>query len=399
MVAVCDTQTLSAYCVRLRHRKVWVKRSGENGLRVAVEGEPCRAESHPDHAAPAPERHWPDGPSTLTVARHGDTTAGQAFADRKREGESLPDTLVRVSAGPGRVVVVGSINADWVVEVPELPGPGETVVGSAITHGHGGKGANQAVAAARSRAAVAMVGAIGDDQVGDRELAALEAAGIDISQIRRVASATTGVAMIAVDPRGENQIVVAPGANALLDGDDVTSALDAIALGPRDVVLVCNEITSVAVLAAAGEARRTGARLVLNPAPPRPIDQAVLAQIAVLTPNTSEALALSGASDAHEAALTLSALTGAAVIVTAGRAGALLASSPARPISMIAAPLCEPVDTVGAGDVFNGVLAARLVAGDELPAATELAVTRASESTGWPGARAPADWPDWGECS
>jgi ribokinase len=302
-----------------------------------------------------------------------------------------------MTGGLGRVVVVGSINADWVVDVPELPGPGETVVGTAVTRSHGGKGANQAVAAARCHAAVAMVGAVGDDQVGDRELAELEAAGVDISQVRRVASATTGLAMIAVGPQGENQIVVAPGANALLGGDDVVSALGATALGPQDVVLVCHEITDAAVLAAIGAAARTRARLILNPAPPRQLHPAVLHQIAILTPNTSEAVTLSGGRDAHEAAVMLAAQTGAAVIVTAGRAGALVAAGPAQPVSRIAAPRCHPIDTVGAGDVFNGVLAARLVAGEALPAAVRTAVSRASESTGWPGARAPEDWPDWSD--
>lgn len=298
-------------------------------------------------------------------------------------------------SGIGRVVVVGSINADWVVEVAELPGPGETVVGDRISRRHGGKGANQAVAAARAGAVVAIVGAVGDDAVGDGELGDLDTAGVNREHVRRLSGTSTGVALITVDSRGENQITVAPGANGRLTAEWVDRALLALTLSPRDVVLICHEIDDAAVGVAIRAGADANARVILNPAPPRDLNRSAPGRLAVLTPNRPEALALSGSSAIEEAARALSVAIGGATVVTVGSAGAIIALPAERELTEISAPVSEPVDTVGAGDVFNGILAARLAAGDVLREAVAAAVERASESTQWPGARAPADWPQW----
>jgi ribokinase len=294
------------------------------------------------------------------------------------------------------VLVVGSINADWVVPVPRLPAPGETVLGGDVEHHHGGKSSNQAAAAARAGAEVLFVGAVGEDPGGERELAALMSEGVDVSGVARIPGVETGIAVITVAPDGENQIVVAAGANARLDGAWVTAALWRQRPRARDVVLACHEVGDEAIEAAFAIARRAGATAILNPAPARTIAPAVLAQRPILTPNEPEARALAGRADVAEAARALRASTGAAVVVTLGAAGVALLDAAADgeeaggALVTLPAPACTPVDTTGAGDVFNGVLAARIAAGDDLRAAAALAVQEATRSTRWPGARPPA---------
>jgi len=287
----------------------------------------------------------------------------------------------------GRVVVVGSINADWIVEVPRLPAGGQTVVGDRVERRHGGKGANQAVAATLAGARVKMVGAVGDDELATGELAALAAAGVDHGCVLRLADAPTGVAMITVDRAGENQITVARGANAVLSADQVVDLLRACELSDRDLVLVSNELEAETVSAAIVAADRAGARVMLNPAPARPLAAGVYARLSLLTPNEPEVQALAGMTDVVAAARSLAAGTRGPVIVTRGAAGASIVDGDA--VIHVPAPACTPVDTVGAGDVFNGVLAARLVAGEGIREATTQAVTRASEATRWVGARPP----------
>jgi ribokinase len=289
--------------------------------------------------------------------------------------------------GAGRVVVVGSINADWIVEVPRLPAGGQTVVGDRVERRHGGKGANQAVAAALAGAQVMMVGAVGDDELATGELAALAAAGVDYACVLRLADAPTGIAMITVDGAGENQITVARGANALLSADQVIDLLRSCELSDRDVVLVSNELEAGTVSAAIVAADRAGPRVVLNPAPARPVAAGISARLSLLTPNEPEARTLARVTDVVAAAHSLAAGMRGQVIVTRGADGASIVDDDA--VIHVPAPDCTPVDTVGAGDVFNGVLAARLVAGDDVREATAQAVTRASESTGWLGARPP----------
>jgi ribokinase len=289
-----------------------------------------------------------------------------------------------VSSG-GRVVVVGSVNADLVVSVPALPGPGETVTGGTFARHGGGKGANQAVAAARLGAAVSFVGAVGDDEMGTAAVDELSAEGIDTGAIARLAGVATGVALITVDRAGENSIAVASGANAELDGDAVRAALDGLLDGPPGAVLLSHEVPPAAVLAGARAARDAGWTPVLNPAPARELAPGLLALAPLLTPNSSEAAALAGCEDPEEAAAVLARRTGAPVLVTLGARGALLVDGDHR--ERIEAPAVEVVDTTGAGDALNGALAAELAAGRELADAARVAVRAASLSTRRPGAR------------
>jgi ribokinase len=292
----------------------------------------------------------------------------------------------------GRVVVVGSINVDLVVAASRLPHPGETVIGGAFARHLGGKGANQAVAAARAGATVAMVGAVGQDADGDESLAALEAEGIDVSRIRRV-NAPTGVALIAVAPDGENQIVVAPGANALLSTDDVS--LRDLPAGPG-VMLTCLEIPMPAVIASVAAAARIGMKAMVNPAPAQALPQKLLASVEILTPNAQELLLLTGATDVEGGVSSLLAAGARAVVVTLGANGALLAEGRRR--RSIPALAVEVVDTTGAGDTFAGVLAAWLATGQGLDEAVDaanraagLSVTHSGARTGVPGRSAIED--------
>src|SRR5215207_8568963 len=212
------------------------------------------------------------------------------------------------------VYVIGSVNLDLVVRLATLPGPGETVTGGTFERHGGGKSANQAVAAARHGATVRMIGAVGDDDLGEEAVAQLEAERIDVSAVQRLAT-PTGVALIAVDAHGENQIAVASGANAELAAEAAEGG----------VVLLGLEVPDAAVLAGARAARAAGLGVVLNPAPARPLPDDVLALSPVLTPNGPEAAALSGEDDPKAAARALTARTGAPVVVTVGADGALLA--------------------------------------------------------------------------
>jgi ribokinase len=297
---------------------------------------------------------------------------------------------------PGRVIVVGSVNVDLVMRLPQLPAPGETVTGGTLARHDGGKGANQAVAAARAGAATFFVGAVGAAD-GQPSVDALVADGVDATAIERL-NAPTGHAFVLVDSdRGENQIAVAAGANALVPPGHVTAALSVLSLGPGDVLVLSFELPAAALQAAADSARSAGIEMVVNPSPvlPRSLD---LLTGAVITPNAGELAAiarLAGLSPAEPDA-TASAVarrTGAPVIVTLGPDGALLARSgytehfPGYRVAVR--------DTTGAGDTFTGVLAANLAAGQPLPdcvaravAASALAVTRDGARPGMPTAAA-----------
>ena len=318
----------------------------------------------------------------------------------------------------GRVVVVGSVNVDLVVVAPRLPGPGETVTGGDVARHHGGKGGNQAVAAARLGARVAFVGAVGEDDFGIAARAALAAEGIDVTHLA-TASRPTGVALIVVDARAENLIAVAPGANASPTAASVAAAVAALAVGPGDVVLACREIPPDAVRAALAGARAAGAVAVLNPAPADGLDAATIALADVLTPNEAELALLaaagtapagpaaaagptgasaapvaeaqpgSGAADVEATARRLLAAgpAGRAVVVTLGAAGALAVPA-GGPAIRIPAGRVTPVDTTGAGDAFSGALAVGLAAGRPLAEAVRRAVAAAGLSTTRAGARA-----------
>jgi ribokinase len=277
------------------------------------------------------------------------------------------------------VLVVGSINADFTVHAERLPAPGETVAGGRLERGGGGKGANQAVAAARAGAAVAMVGAVGDDDLGAGALAALRSEGVDVAAVRRLAGAPTGVALIVVDGAGDNQIAVASGAN------HAVAAADVRAERRPGCVLASFELLDEPVLAAARIAADAGCPLVVNPAPARRLEPALRELRPILTPNRSEAAELTGEAEPEAAARALAARTDAPVVVTLGDQGALVLDG--NGLAHVPAPAVHAVDTTGAGDTFNGTLAAELAGGRDLRAAVAAAVAAAADSVTRPGAR------------
>jgi len=281
----------------------------------------------------------------------------------------------------GRVVVVGSANVDLVVPVPRHPGGGETVLGGTLTRHPGGKGANQAVAAARAGGAdTTFLGALGEDESADLLRASLEGAGVRTDLLARVAE-PTGTALITVSPDGENAIVVAPGANSLV----TVGPEQAERLAAADVVLAQLEIPVEAVAAAAA-ARRPGALLVLNAAPSRDLPADLWPAVDVLVVNEHEAADLAGEAAEPAALARLLLERVPAVVVTLGGAGSLVAERGGEPVAVPAFPV-EPVDTTGAGDTFCGVLAASLAQGAPLVDAARLAAAAGALATTAPGAQ------------
>jgi ribokinase len=283
----------------------------------------------------------------------------------------------------GSVAVVGSLNLDLVIRVAELPGPGETVSGGDLFRNPGGKGANQAVAAARLGRRVAMVGCVGDDQAGHELLASLEAAGVDGSRVRVVEGVPSGTACITVSEDGENQIVVSPGANARLTPDDVAAAA---AVRSAAVTLLQLEVPLETVAAAA---RTAGGRVVLNPAPVRALPAELLGRIDVLVPNRVELARLAGGPvprTVEQAAELAGRLGARAVVVTLGADGALVVED-GRAGHVAAVPV-RPVDTTAAGDAFCGGLADALAGGAGLQEAARRAVRVAAAACLRPGAQA-----------
>jgi ribokinase len=292
----------------------------------------------------------------------------------------------------GRVIVVSSVNVDLVVNVQRLPGSGETVVGGRFERHHGGKGGNQAVAAARLGAETAFVGAIGDDGFGADARDALAAEGIDLRGLVCLAGETTGVALILVDAHGENSIAVAGGANAALRPKHVREALGTLRPGPGDVLLVGHEIPTAVAHEALGIGRESGVVTVLNPAPAGGLEPPTLALVDVLTPNRGELATLAGLvglpGDANpfDAARALrDRLSLQAVLVSLGADGALLVELGRS--TALTATTVEAVDTTGAGDALNGALAAGLAEGLSLVEAARRAVRAASLAVTRAGAR------------
>jgi len=286
----------------------------------------------------------------------------------------------------GRVIVVGSINRDIVARVGRLPSPGETVPGWDLEFLPGGKGANQAVAAARAGGRVCFVGAVGADEAGVHNVTTLRAEGIDTREIRVVEGVPSGTAVIFVADTGENEIVIIGGANAHVTGAAVLEALQRIDVTHQDVILTNFEIPDDAVDATVEYGAAVRCRLIVNPAPARPLTTALRNGRVILTPNRVESLVLTGLDDVHAAARALAEQTGAPVVVTLGSDGALLADMDGD--THIAARQVPVVDTTGAGDVFVGVLAAEVAADVPLRSAVRRAVVAASLSVSRPGARA-----------
>jgi ribokinase len=290
------------------------------------------------------------------------------------------------------VVVVGAINVDFVVVSERLPGAGETVVGSGPERHGGGKGANAAVAAARAGAAVSLVGAVGCDETAVTAQRELRDAGVNLDGVAVLESTPTGVALIVVDHHGENQIAVGAGANGALEEAWVSARMQA-ALPGAGCVLVSTEIPAAAVAAAVRAASAAGVPCVLNAAPPIPVVLELLDHGPLLTPNARELAALhamlagaGGEPDVVAQAVALARRTGAPVVVTLGADGALIATADGA-ARRIPAPVADVVDTTGAGDTFNGVLAARLATGEELADAVAVAVVAGALSVSRPGAR------------
>lgn len=294
--------------------------------------------------------------------------------------------IAQHATGPrrGNVVVVGSANVDLVVDVPRHPGGGETILGGDLRRSPGGKGANQAVAAARAGGAdTSFVGALGHDESGELLLASLDGAGVRTDLVERV-EAPTGTALITVSPDGENAIVVAPGANSHVR----IGAAQAERLGAADVVLAQLEIPLDVVLAAAA-VRRPGAVLALNAAPSRDLPDEMWAVLDLLVVNEHEALDLAGAAAADDAVERLAAILlerVPAVVVTLGGAGCLVAQRGDAPVR-VPAPRVDAVDTTGAGDTFCGVLAAALAGGATLVDAARTASFAGALAVTRPGAQ------------
>src|SRR5262245_52450815 len=292
----------------------------------------------------------------------------------------------------GRVIVVGSVNVDLVATADRLPAPGETLTGSTFAQFDGGKGANQAVAAARLGVSTAFVGAVGRDAFAMRARAALQGEGIDLEGLRTV-DGPTGVALILVDAHGENLISVASGANATFAAADVTTAFAALSPGPADVVLVGHEIPTLAAKHALRSARSAGSTTVFNPAPAGGVDRSVFGFADILTANELELAAIL-ATDAEPGAgaeALLDERDGApgvarAVVVTHGADGAEIVTDGRKPVR-VPAPTVEAIEEVGAGDTLQGALAAGVLAGLDLDLAARRAVAAASLSTTKPGAR------------
>lgn len=260
-----------------------------------------------------------------------------------------------------RVCVVGSINMDLVVSTPALPVSGQTVLGGPFRSFAGGKGANQAVAAARAGGYVAMVGCVGSDSYGTMLKNGLDGDGVDISNVRTRDGAASGVALIAVDPTGQNTIIVAPGANATLDVADVEQA--AAIISASAVLLLQLEVPLPIVVRAAELARSAGTRVVLNPAPAIPLDDALLKLVDVLVPNEVEAAALTGLQPddwevTERMVYALRRRGPRSVVVTLGERGVVFTDG--ENIARQAPFVVRAVDATAAGDAFIGSLALAL---------------------------------------
>jgi len=294
------------------------------------------------------------------------------------------------------LVVIGSINTDLTIQVPHFAACNETVLGNGdFATTQGGKGANQAVAAAAGGLPVCMVGKVGTDAFGDSAIADLQSSGVDCNYVQRVPDHSTGVAAIFIDPVGNNSITVAPGANACVTPADVRAAEDAIA--DAEIVILQLEIPVAAVSEAISIANRCGTRIMLDPAPATAA-LPDLSGIDYLTPNEIEAESLSGlAASVDGGPQKISQFFRnqgvRQVVLTLGKSGCYIASDQEQ--GHIAAKLVKAVDSTGAGDAFNGFLATALAKGLNFREAAEIACAAASLSVTRSGAR--SDLPGWEE--
>ena len=284
----------------------------------------------------------------------------------------------------GRLVVLGSINADHILNLAQFPSPGETVIGKHYNVAFGGKGANQAVAAGRGGADIAFIACVGADDIGQRIRQQLAEDRVDISAVEAVPGQTTGVALIWVNDDAENMIAIHSGANAALSPAVMARFHQQIA--EASALLMQLESPLETVMAATQLARRHGTRVILNPAPARPLPDELLALVDMMTPNETEAQHLTGIrvetdDDAQRAAQALHDKGVGSVIITLGRRGAWVSEQGHG--QLIPGFHVEAVDTIAAGDTFNGALLTGLL--EEMPmleavrfahAAAAIAVTR-----------------------
>lgn len=290
---------------------------------------------------------------------------------------------------PQPIYVIGSINTDMVAMTDHLPTPGETVMGGEFMMTAGGKGANQAVAAARLDGDVTMVGRLGVDIFGDQSVARLEAEKINCDFISRDSAAASGVALISVDGEGENHIVVAPGANNTLHIDTIDTALSS--LPENAIVLMQLEIPIETVAHVISFAKDSNRKVILDPAPARELPENFLDGLFLITPNETEATHLSGIevidqNSAKAAAKKLLQTGVQNVAITMGADGVLLASGDEN-LQLIASPTVNAVDTTAAGDCFNGALSVALANGLELEEGINKACHAASISVTRKGAQ------------
>jgi ribokinase len=273
-----------------------------------------------------------------------------------------------------KMIVLGSVNADHVVQVDDFPRPGETVIGRGYQVLPGGKGANQAVAAARLGAEVGFIACVGDDDFGARILQRFRDDGIDTTAVTVVDGMPTGIALIQIASGGENSIVVSSEANECLTPELLEGRL--ALLKRADTLLMQLESPLATIELAARKAREAGTAVVLNPAPARPLPDVLLADVSVITPNETEAEVLTGVKvatedDARRAAEILHGKGVATVIITLGKNGAFLSADGVS--RRIAGYSVTPVDTTAAGDTFNGALVAALQQGKDMAGAVRFA--------------------------
>jgi len=291
------------------------------------------------------------------------------------------------------ILVIGSSNTDMVIKTGHLPQPGETIIGGNFFMNAGGKGANQAVAAARLGGAVTFICKTGNDIFGKQSLQLFKEEAIDTSFVFEDTKHPSGVALITVDDHAENCIVVASGANAHLTAKDIMQANDCFK--KADIILMQLEIPVETVEYAASLAASLGKKVILNPAPVCPLSDTLLQHVSIITPNETEAFMLTGIkvideSTAHQAAKYLNAKGIATVIITLGSKGALVLHD--NICTVVPAPVVHAIDTTAAGDVFNGALAVALSENISATAAVEFACKAAAVSVTRLGAQASAPY-------
>lgn len=280
-----------------------------------------------------------------------------------------------------RILVVGSSNTDMIIKLDRIPRPGETILGGAFVTAAGGKGANQAVGAARAGGQVTFIARVGQDMFGDQAVAGFAKDGINVEHISRDQTNPSGVALIFVAKDGENSIAVAGGANAKLSPADVRKAKAAFA--GASVLVMQLETPLETVQAAADLAAKAGVCVILNPAPAQPLPDKLLNRVSILTPNETEAELLTGIAVTDDASAALAAAKLRArgvqtVIITLGARGAHVATASGE--QLVPGFKVKAVDTTAAGDVFNGALAVAMAEGKPLELAVRFANAAAAIS-------------------